>query len=82
MNDGCHLGVVGHLAFPVAVLLHAVDPQAGHVAAEHSRDEDARSDLLLVVPLDLEHAPVGLDGDRSESLLLAFPFRFTKSVSK
>ena len=36
LNDGCHLGVVGHLAVAIAVLLHAVDAQAGDVAAEHA----------------------------------------------
>ena len=36
LNNGCHLGVVGHLAVAIAVLLHAVDAQAGDVAAEHA----------------------------------------------
>ena len=82
LNDCCHLRVIGHLAIAITVLLDTEDSQARDVAAEDTGDENACTHFLLVHPLDLEHAPVGLNSDSSESLFLTFPFRFTKASNK
>ena len=44
---------------------------------EDSRDKDACSDLLFEHPLNLKHAPVGLNSNGSESLLFTMSFRFS-----
>ena len=38
LNNGGHLGVVGHLAIVVPALLDAADAEAGDVATEDARD--------------------------------------------
>ena len=60
-------------------LPHIVVAQASDVASEDPRDENARSNLLLEHPLDLKHAPVCLNCDSCQSLLLSVFFSFTKN---
>ena len=42
-----------------------------------SGDKDTSTDLGLESPLDFEHSPVGLDGDRRQPFLLTLSFSFT-----
>lgn len=82
LHYGSHLSVVSHLAILVAVLSYAVVPQPSDVAAEDTRDEDASAHFLLVIPLDLEHPPVGLDGDGCEAFFLSLLLSLTNSRQK
>ena len=77
LNNGCHLGIVGHLSLAIASLPDRVVAQTGNVTPEDSRDEDARSHLPLEHPLDLQHAPVSLDRYGRQALLLTVLFSFT-----
>jgi len=78
LNNGCHLGIVGHLSLAIASLPDRVVAQTGNVTPEDSRDEDARSHLPLEHPLDLQHAPVSLDRYGRQALLLTVLFSFNE----
>lgn len=82
LNYCCHLSVVRHLSLSIPVLLGVSNSESGDVTAEDPGDEDAGSDLLLEVPFDFQHAPVGLDRDGCQSFFLSVFFRFANSSSK
>jgi hypothetical protein len=61
----------GHLHFLISLLGLSEEHKAAlQAASEHSLDETAAFQNAVVVPLDLEHAPVLLDVDSGEALLV------------
>ena len=77
LNDGGHLGVVRHLSFFVAAVSDVVDSKAPPVSTEHPGNVIASAHLAFEIPFDFEHAPVCLDRNRCQSLLLPVLFRFS-----
>ena len=82
LNYRGHASIIWDLSRLITMLLDSIDTQTINVTTEDSWDKNAGSDLLLVRPFDLKHAPICLNSDGCQSLLLPMFFCFTKKHSR
>ena len=82
LNDRGHASIILELSLLITVLFDAVNTQTIDVTTEDPGDKNTGSDLLLVRPFDLKHAPICLNSDGCQSLFLPMFFCFTKKHSR
>ena len=82
LNDRGHASIILELSMLITVLFDAVNTQTIDVTTEDPGDKNTGSDLLLVRPFDLKHAPICLNCDGCQSLFLSMFFCFTKKHSR